>query len=123
MAGFVRAVRRTAVFFVAIASASFGLVIIWFLVRPGVISQVATVQMMVVLALFLLPAATLAAWLMDRRAIAEAPAMDADGAIEVPVATPVPAPRVSHAEHSARVARHAAEPRRHRRSVGAGEAA
>ena len=123
MAGFVRAVRRAAVFFVAIASGSFGLVIIWFLVRPGVIAQVATVQMMIVLGLFLLPAATLAAWFMDRRAIAEAPASEGATPIDAPPVASVGAPRLAHAEHGARVARHGVEPRRHRRTVGAGDAA
>ncbi len=133
MEGVVRTARRAAMFFVAFASTGFGLLMIWILVRPGVIARVATVEMMVVLGLFLLPVATLAAWFMDHRAIAEQPAEESeearDGAaaahgeglldaIEVTARVPGRHAQAGRDEGSPR---HAAATRRHRRPLGAGE--
>ena len=111
-------------FFVAFASTGFGLLMIWILVRPGVIARVATVEMMVVLGLFLLPVATLAAWFMDHRAIAEQPA---DTYPDVPpngadIPTPglehgFAAPRHSHMEREESSPRHLAGVKRHRQVV------
>jgi len=128
MEGVVRSVRRAAMLVMAFGSAGFGVLMIWILVRPGVIAGVATVEMMVVLGLFLLPAVTLAAWFMDHRAIAEMPAgacsegapNAADGATREP-GHACATPRHSHTEREESSPRHLAGVKRHRRVlVGVG---
>lgn len=74
MDGSVRAARKAAVALIATASVFVGLLLIWYFVRPGVIAQVTTPHMLVVLGLFLMPVVTLAAWEMERRVRASSPA-------------------------------------------------
>jgi len=128
----VRTARRAAMIAVACGSGGFGLLMIWILVRPGVIARVATVEMLVVLGLFLLPVATLAAWFMDHRAIGEEPADETvdsaaagmesfagervDGPLRIPG-------RHVHGERVESPARRGTGERRHRRAVGVGDRA
>jgi hypothetical protein len=61
-------VRKTAVCFIAVMSVVFALFLVWHLVTPGSIARIAVGELLAVLALFVLPAATAAAWELDRRA-------------------------------------------------------
>lgn len=135
MEGFVRSARRAAMLAMAFGSGGFGVLMIWIMVRPGVISRVATFEMLGVLGLFMLPVLTLAAWYVDHRAVAEQAAApgDNDGAPGVAVAAD-PAPGIGSPESPARVpgrrahaegdeshVRGAASGRRHRRPSGVAE--
>lgn len=68
MDGWQYAVRRTALIAIAAASMLGGLVLVWNLLRPGVFSVVPTAQLLMLLGLFVLPAATVGAWSFDRSA-------------------------------------------------------
>jgi hypothetical protein len=109
----VPALRRAAIVSVAVYSVLCGVFLVWQLVTRDQVAALSTAQLGGMLALFLLPAATAAAWELDRRAMVRGTADEAECAV------PAKAPR--------EVAVHAHEPRggevgarsmpRHRRRV------
>lgn len=122
----VHTARRAGVVLVALASLAAGLALVWFLVDPRVIARVSTGHLVVMLGLFLLPAATFGAWHYERTNSTEGP--------EESPAAPAssdPVPQASNAERQrrpepARVGRTdeaarrcPSDPPRHRRAVRA----
>jgi|GEM_PF-6777444 len=81
MDGLARSARRAALVSVACASVLFACVLIWNLMPGGVMGDVATWTLAAVLALVLLPIASLVAWEVDRRAAARAAKQDLDRAL------------------------------------------
>jgi hypothetical protein len=61
--------RKSAVVFIGVMSVIFAVFLVWHLVTPGRIGQVASLELLAVLALFVLPGATAAAWELDRRTV------------------------------------------------------
>lgn len=141
--------RRTGVVIVALVSLAAGLALIWLLVDPRVIGRVTTAHMLIMLGLFLLPAATFCAWHYERSnrpaeesaedeceseagTAVSAPASTDDRAsiiefIQLPTTPATPIGRsMATASRAARIdtspARRPVEPARHRRAsdVGAG---
>ena len=117
--------RRAAVAVVAALSVVMALFLVWYLVTPSRIGAAPLTGLLGVLALMVLPGATLAAWELDRRALSRIPAElledRADDEAETPAAVvadlasleilPEPAPRARIHERPAP----ASEPRhRHR---------
>lgn len=78
MDSFYRTSRRGTLVTIAICSMLGGLVLIWHLLRPGVINLIPTTQLLILLGLFVLPAITVGAWALDLKHIkAAAPPRDA----------------------------------------------
>lgn len=81
MDGLARSARRAALVSVAAASVLFACVLVWNLMPGGTMGNVATWTLAAVLALVLLPVASLVAWEVDRRAAARAAKVDLDRAL------------------------------------------
>jgi hypothetical protein len=81
MDGLARSARRAALVSVAAASVLFACVLVWNLMPGGTMGNVATWTLAAVLALVLLPIASLVAWEVDRRAAARAAKQDLDRAL------------------------------------------
>ncbi len=81
MDGLARSARRAALVSVAAASVLFACVLVWHLMPGGSMGHVATWTLAAVLALVLLPIASLVAWEVDRRAAARAAKVDLDRAL------------------------------------------
>lgn len=81
MDGLARSARRAALVSVAAASVLFACVLVWNLMPGGTMGHVATWTLAAVLALVLLPIASLVAWEVDRRAAARAAKQDLDRAL------------------------------------------
>ncbi|MDX2118771.1 MAG: hypothetical protein SFY96_11360 [Planctomycetota bacterium] len=81
MDGIARSARRAALVSVACASILFACILVWNLMPGGSLGGVATWTLAAVLALVLLPIASLVAWEVDRRAAARAAKQDLDRAL------------------------------------------
>jgi hypothetical protein len=116
--------RRAAVAAVAALSVAMALFLVWYLVTPARIGAAPLTGLLGVLALMILPGATLAAWELDRRALARVPAHRTAAsrprplaASIVPAATPagsgapVPVPVTDLGELEIAAPEPAAEPR------------
>jgi hypothetical protein len=68
--------RKAAMIVVAVLSVVFALFLVWHLVTPGRISHIDNSGLVAVLALLIVPAATAAAWELDRRAAQRASARE-----------------------------------------------
>ena len=99
--------RRAAVMVIAVFSLVCAAGLVWLAVRPETIGALSTAHLAGMVALFLLPAATLAAWELDRRAVLRGLNPEAD--------TQQP-PRRMHAVQSA-ARRAMVDAARHRRRV------
>jgi hypothetical protein len=89
-----RSSRRGVLVTIAICSMLGGLVLVWHLLRPGVINVVPTAQLLILLGLFVLPVVTIGAWALDLKHARSAPAPRA-------AATPQqPEPRLFGAEQA-----------------------
>ncbi|MCC6428703.1 MAG: hypothetical protein IT435_18015 [Phycisphaerales bacterium] len=76
---FIRSVRRAAVVLIAVSSIAGGTLLAWHMVSPESLAGTSTSQMVLVLALLVLPMAALGAWQMDRLAAARSPARSGEG--------------------------------------------
>lgn len=76
--------RRGAVIIVAAASVVGAMILIWNLVSREHIERLSTLQLLAMLALFLLPGATYAAWELDRRAVRERARAEENDLFETP---------------------------------------
>ena len=70
--GVVRAARRAAVFVVAFICIAAALLIVWHALTPSVLARLSTGQLLVPLALLVLPVLALTGWALDRRAVRKA---------------------------------------------------
>lgn len=68
-----RSSRRGVLVTIAICSMLGGLVLVWHLLRPGVINVVPTAQLLILLGLFVLPVVTIGAWALDLKHARSAP--------------------------------------------------
>jgi hypothetical protein len=76
---FIRSARRAAVVLIAVSSIVGGILLAWHMVSPESLAGTSTPQMVLVLALLVLPLAALGAWHMDRLAAARNPAQPGEG--------------------------------------------
>lgn len=107
--------RKAAMVIVAMMSVVFALFLVWHLVTPGSIGQIADPGLVAVLALLVLPAATAAAWELDRRACRRSLHRESetgDGTPRIPPAARVHGPHAPGTAHRHTPARHAAAPSR-----------
>lgn len=70
-----RRARKLAVGCVAAGTFVAGIVLAWYLFRPGVLASVGTAQLVLLVGLFTLPLIAMAAWEFERRARRSAPVM------------------------------------------------
>lgn len=73
MDSFYRSSRRGILVTIAMCSMLGGLVLVWHLLRPGVINVVPTAQLLILLGLFVLPVVTVGAWALDLKHVRSAP--------------------------------------------------
>jgi hypothetical protein len=84
--------RRAAVAAVAAISVAMALFLVWYLVTPARIGAAPLTGLLGVLALMVLPGATLAAWELDRRALSRIPAELPEGRETTGTDGPAPEP-------------------------------
>lgn len=73
--GAIRMARRLAVLVVAMICVAAALLIVWHALTPKVLVRLSTTQLLVPLALLVLPGLALAGWALDRRAVRKARGM------------------------------------------------
>lgn len=71
----IRVARRLAVLVVAVMCIATALLIIWHALKPAVLARLTTTQLLVPLALVVLPGLALFGWALDRRAVRKARGM------------------------------------------------
>lgn len=76
------AARKIALALVAVASVAGAAALIWMFVTRDSVPTLSTMQLLAMLALFLLPGVTYAAWELDRRAVRERGPVEDDGLLE-----------------------------------------
>ncbi len=70
--GTIRVARRLAVLVVAVICIAAALLIVWHALTPAVLARLTTTQLLVPLALLVLPVLALFGWALDRRAVRKA---------------------------------------------------
>ncbi len=79
-----RSSRRGVLITIAMFSMLGGLVLVWHLLRPGVINVVPTPQLLILLGLFVLPVLTIGAWALDLKHVRSAPAPRSSQPVSIP---------------------------------------
>lgn len=79
-----RGLRRSALVLAGLSSILAGVVLVWFVFRPGVLSSTPTLHLLALLGMLILPGLSIAGWAMDRRESRRAAAPSTTAASHLP---------------------------------------